>query len=45
MAKIATPKDGYVLIFRPYFTTKDRRRIYAKWFGRKSWPIRVPVTK
>jgi hypothetical protein len=25
--------------FRPYFTTKNGRRIYAKDYGHKSWPI------
>ena len=45
-AKPTRPRrDRRVLIFRPYYTTKDGRRVYAKWYGLKSWPLWVPVTK
>lgn len=32
-------RDGYTLIFRAWTTTKDGRVIWAKWFGRKAFPI------
>lgn len=28
-------------IYRPYFTTKDGRKIWAKWFGHKAFRFRV----
>lgn len=33
--------DGYETIFRAWTTTPDGRRIYAKWFGRRAFPMRV----
>lgn len=38
-------KSGYALIFRPYITLPDGRRIYAKWYGKRAFPIWVPVTR
>ena len=29
------------VIHRPYFTTRNGRRIYARDYGYKSWPIQV----
>jgi hypothetical protein len=31
--------DEYII--RPYFTTKNGRRIYARWYGKKGFRIRV----
>lgn len=45
MGKKPTSRPGYVLIFRAYYTDKDGRRVYAKWYGLKAWPLWVPVTK
>jgi hypothetical protein len=33
--------SGEVLIFRPYITLKNGRRLYASSFGLKAWPLRV----
>jgi hypothetical protein len=39
----APSKDEYVLIFRPYITLKNGKRLYARWFGLKAFPLRVPA--
>lgn len=36
-----TKPDGKTVIFRPYITTKDGRRIWAKWYGKKAFAIEV----
>jgi len=28
-------------IWRPYFTTKDGRKVWAKWYGKRAF--RIPV--
>lgn len=33
--------DEFVTIWRPWITTPDGRRIWAKWSGKKAFPIRV----
>lgn len=33
--------DGKTVIFRPYITTKDGRKIWAKWYGKKAFAIVV----
>ena len=33
--------DGYALIFRAYYTSKNGNRVYAKWFGLRAWPILI----
>lgn len=33
---------GYVLICRPYITTRSGRRIYAHWYGKKAFCFWVP---
>lgn len=45
MGKMPSSEEEYDLIFRPYYTTKDGRRVYAKWYGRKAWPLWVPRKK
>ncbi len=42
--KLIVP-PGYVLKFSAYRTDKNGKRIYAKWFGFKAWPLLVPITK
>lgn len=40
--KLALPiPDGYVLIFRPYRDLKNGRRIYAKTYGFRVFPMIV----
>ncbi len=34
---------GYQVIFRAWITGRDGRRIYAKWYGLKGFPILVPI--
>jgi hypothetical protein len=34
--------DGYKLIFRPW-TTKNGKRIYARQFGKRAFPMLVKV--
>jgi hypothetical protein len=35
---------GFQLIFRAWITGRDGKRIYAKWFGLKGFPLLVPIT-
>ncbi|WP_166581460.1 hypothetical protein [Rubellimicrobium sp. CFH 75288] len=38
--------DAKVVIYRPWITTKDGRKIWAKWFGKKAFRIEVdPYTE
>ena len=38
-------KDGQkVVIYRPYTTTKDGRRIWAKWYGKRAFRIEIDPT-
>jgi hypothetical protein len=34
-------KEEAEVIYRPYITLKDGRRIYAAQFGKKAFPIKV----
>lgn len=45
MANTSIGRPGYVLIFRPYFTTKTGQKVYASRYGKKAWPIWVRVAK
>jgi len=36
-------RPGYKLIFRPWITTKDGKKIWAKWFGKRAFPIWVKI--
>jgi hypothetical protein len=40
MAKRRVPK-GYRLIFRAWYTTKSGKRVYARDYGHKAWPLLV----
>ncbi|MGN6728236.1 MAG: hypothetical protein ACTHJG_00160 [Rhodanobacteraceae bacterium] len=33
--------EGYVLVFRPYRTLKNGKRIYAKTYGKRAFPMLV----
>ncbi len=35
--------EGYTVIYRPYITLKNGKRLYAAHYGKKSWRIVVPV--
>ena len=38
-------KDGQkVVIYRPYTTAKDGRRIWAKWYGKRAFRIEIDPT-
>jgi len=36
---LAPPRKGYRLIWRAYITTKSGKRLYARQFGKKAFPI------
>lgn len=36
-----TNKRRDSVIWRPYITTKDGRRIWAKWYGKRAFPISI----
>lgn len=40
---MATPSDDGIktVIYRPYITARDGRRIWAKWFGKRAFRIEV----
>ena len=42
---MSTKSDDYVVIFRPYITKPCGKVIWAKWFGKKAFPIRVLRSK
>ena len=33
--------DDFIIIWRPWITLPSGKRIYAKWSGKKAFPIRV----
>ena len=42
--RLALPiPEGYVLIFRPYRDLKNGKRIYAKTYGYRAFPMLVKV--
>jgi len=45
MRKVEPSADDYVLIFRPYITLKNGRRLYASSRGLKAWPLWVRRNK
>jgi hypothetical protein len=34
---------GYRLIYRAWYTDRDGYRVYAKDYGKRGWPLIVPV--
>jgi hypothetical protein len=44
MAGLYVVPPGFQLIFRAWITGRDGKRIYAKWYGLKGFPILVPIT-
>jgi hypothetical protein len=45
MGKIYPPvPEGYQLLFRPWRTDpKTGEKVWAKWFGKRAFPILVPI--
>ena len=42
--KLALPiPEGFVLVFRPYRTLKNGKRVYAKTYGFRAFPMVVKV--
>ena len=37
MSQRNRPRDGYVLVCRPFITTRSGKRIYAHWYGKKAF--------
>lgn len=40
-----TIPEGYQLVFRPWITLKDGTRLFARQFGKRAFPLLVPVSK
>lgn len=43
MSDRALARPGYRLVFRPYITLKNGKRLYARHYGRVAWAFYVPV--
>ena len=37
--------ENFIVIFRPFITLPCGKKIWAKWSGKKAFPIRVPRDK
>ena len=37
--------DGYTLVFRPWITLKNGKRLFASQVGKRAFPLIVPVNK
>jgi hypothetical protein len=37
--------DGYKLIFRPFITLKNGKKLFAAQVGKRAFPLLVPVAK
>lgn len=37
--------EGYKLVFRPWITLRDGRKLFASQFGKRAFPLVVPVGK
>lgn len=37
--------EGYHLVFRPWITLKNGRRLYAAQCGKRAFPLVVPIGK
>lgn len=37
--------DGYHLVFRPWITLKNGRKLYAHQVGKRAFPLVVPISK
>lgn len=37
--------EGYQLVFRPWITLKNGKRLYAAQVGKRAFPLVVPVAK
>lgn len=42
---MAAPLDDIIVIYRPYYTLKNGKRIFASQYGLKAFPIKVKVKK
>ena len=36
------PLPGFKIVFRAFITTKSGKRLYARSYGLRGWPILVP---
>jgi hypothetical protein len=37
--------EGYQLVFRPWITLKNGTKLFARQFGKRAFPLVVPVSK
>lgn len=35
--------EGYILVFRPWITLKDGRKLYASQVGKRAFPLIIPA--
>lgn len=36
-----TPDGQKVVIYRPFITTKDGRKVWAKWYGKRAFRLEI----
>lgn len=41
--RMSSKDDDGQFIYRPYFTTRSGKRIYASWYGKKAF--RIPIDR
>ena len=37
--------DGFTVVFRPWITLKNGKRLYASQIGKRAFPLIVPIDK
>lgn len=37
--------EGFTVVFRPWITLKNGKRLYASQVGKRAFPLIVPVSK
>lgn len=37
--------EGFTVVFRPWITLKNGKRLYASQIGKRAFPLLVPVSK
>jgi hypothetical protein len=38
-------QGGYRVVLRAWYRDKDGNKVWAKDFGKKAWPLKIPVGK
>lgn len=37
--------EGYTVVFRPWITLKNGKKLYAAQVGKRAFPLLVPISK